>query len=104
MRLSILKEPPQHILIFIVTHFLGNTTRKFTWVSDLDKYLLDNRSLHSQIQLFALVMSLDVLLFNVIHSGTTNLGEVTSALLRAQLSLALVGYELASALVGYKLY
>jgi hypothetical protein len=33
-------------------------------------------------------------LFNVIHSRTANLGEVSSALLGAQLSLALVDYEL----------
>jgi hypothetical protein len=33
-------------------------------------------------------------LFRVIHSRTANLGEVSSALLGAQLSLALVGYEL----------
>jgi hypothetical protein len=33
-------------------------------------------------------------LFRVIHSRTANLGEVSSALLGAQLSLAHVGYEL----------
>jgi hypothetical protein len=33
-------------------------------------------------------------LFRVIYSRTANLGEASSALLRAQLSLALAGYEL----------
>jgi hypothetical protein len=72
--------------INIVTCFLGNMTRKFTWLLDLDEYLLYNHSLHY-------IHTYNVFgwfLFNAIHSRTANLSEVSSALLGAQLSLALV--------------
>jgi hypothetical protein len=71
----------------IVACFVGNATRKFTWVSDLDDH-----SLRSQIQLFALVTSSDFsssMLYNL-----APLISVMCLLLGAQLSLALVGYEL----------
>jgi hypothetical protein len=43
-----------------VTCFLGNATCKFTWVSDLDEYLLDDHSLHSHITVIPLITFLDV--------------------------------------------
>jgi hypothetical protein len=68
---------------YYVACFLGNATRKFTWVSDLDEYLLDDHSLHSQIQLFTLITSSDV-----------SSSMLYTLALGAQMSLALVGYEL----------
>jgi hypothetical protein len=67
------------IYIYIFPRFLGNATRKFTWVSDLDEYLFDDHSLHSEIQLFTLITSLDVSSSVLQHSCTANLGEVSSA-------------------------
>jgi hypothetical protein len=77
---------------YIVMCFLGNMTRKFTWVSDLDEYLLDNHSLHSQIQLFVLITSLYV--SSSVLYILAPLISVSSALLRARLSWALIRHEL----------
>jgi hypothetical protein len=66
------------------------------WVSDLNEYLLSLFSLtHTIIHTYNVFGSF---LFSVIHSGIANFGEVASALLGAQLSLALVEAKLSGLL------
>jgi hypothetical protein len=75
--------------------------KKITWVLDLDEYLLEDHSLHSQIQLFTLTTYSNV--SSSVLYILAPLVSVLSALLGAQLSLDLVGHELSWFLVGYEL-
>jgi hypothetical protein len=73
---------------------LGNATRNLCGFSDLANTFIGQSLLHSQVQLFHLYRPLEVSSSVLQHSCTAIPCEVSSALLGAQLSLALVGYEL----------
>jgi hypothetical protein len=81
-------------IMCIVACFLGNATRNCVRLGSGRIFLLDNHVLHSVIELFALTTSSDLTSSLSQHSCTAILGEVSSALLGAQMSLALFGYEL----------
>jgi hypothetical protein len=79
---------------YIVSCFLGNATRNcvgvgFGWIC-----LLDNHSLHSLIQIFALITPLDLSSSTVTRVPLTSVQRLGSPFFQAGLTPALVGYEL----------
>jgi hypothetical protein len=83
--------------------FLGNATRNFVGLGF--GRIFTGRSLFTLTNtIIRTYKDFGCFFFSVVHSRAANLGEVSSALLGAQLSLALVGYELYWSLAEVRLF
>jgi hypothetical protein len=70
---------PDHV---IDTCYMGNATSKFTWVSDLNKYLLNSHFYARKYNYCLLITSFRRFYFTLIITRTADLGEVSSFLCR----------------------
>jgi hypothetical protein len=81
------------VAMSIVTCFLSNATRKFTWVSDLVNMFIGH-SLFTLTDTIIRTYNVNRRFLFKCYTCTANLGEMSSAQLGAQLSLALVEAKL----------